>query len=242
MTSGRAPAEWRLTGQGESGDRLSLSCPPPAGLPLHCSAMPAPTQGRLPSPCQAGSPVPPLRRTHRSHPPSASPPPAPHTLPWGWRGEERREEQPNLVAGTMGRPFPTCPRTSFPAPGEATPETARSFRQCPGPHSLPQIQGPWGGAEGQTEVGGLPAPTPSTASLEPTSLRFPPALKIVLADASQVPLATSFWTGNSVRSLEGSRSGLPPHPHNSKLSSKEAGSPSCFSLGVLPPVPQGLRG
>lgn len=118
VTSGRAPAEWRLTGQEESGDRLSLSCPPPAGLPLHCSAMPAPTQGRLPSPCQAGSPVPPLRRTHRSQPPSASPPPAPHTLPWGWRGEERREEQPNLVAGTMGRPFPTCPVPASRPPGK----------------------------------------------------------------------------------------------------------------------------
>lgn len=161
------------------------------------------------------------------------------------KGVERRREEGGAAEPSRwdhGPSLPDMPRTSFPAPGEATTETARSFRQCPGPHSLPQIQGPWGGAEGQTEVGGLPAPTPSTASLEPTSLRVPPALKIVLADASQVPLATSFWTGNSVRSLEGSRSGLPPHPHNSKLSSKEAGSPSCFSLGVLPPVPQGLRG
>lgn len=172
MTSGRAPAVWRLTGLGETGDRLSLSCPPPAGLPLHC-------QGRLPSPCQAGSPVPPLRRTHSSHPPSASPPPAPHTLPWGWRGEEGGAAEPSRW--DHGPSLPDMPCTSFPAPGEATPETAHSFRQCPALHSLPQIQGPWGGAEGQTEVGGLPPPTPSTASLEPTSPRFPPALKIVLA-------------------------------------------------------------
>lgn len=95
------------------------------------------------------------------------------------RGEEGGAAEPSRW--DHGPSLPDMPCTSFPASGEATPETAHSFRQCPVPHSLPQIQGPWGGAEGQTEVGGLPPPTPSSASLEPTSPRFPPALKIVLA-------------------------------------------------------------
>lgn len=160
-------------------------------------------------------------------------------------GRRTEEQQPSLGTGTTGGPWPPPNVPSAHGPlqlsSRPTPETASSFRQYPAPRSLPQIQGEQGGAEGQTGVGVGAAPTPGSSLLLPpapsvsgVNLRFPPALKIVLAARLSVPLATSCWIG----SCQVSGLGLPLHPHNSQLSSEELGRPHRLFLGAPgPPRP-----
>lgn len=140
----------------------------------------------------------------------------------------------------MGRPFPTCPVPASRPPGKQHRKLLTPSDNAQRRTHFHKYKARGVGPRGRQKWGGCP-PYPQHRVSGPTSPRFPPALKIVLAAASQVPLATSFWIGNSVRSLEGSRLGLPPHPHNSKLSSKEAGRPSWFSLGVPSPRPTGIE-
>lgn len=147
-----------------AGTGHALPLPAKSTCLLHSSAMLATTPVSLPSSFQAWGGLFPEAKPQLPHSICCSP--ITHTtLPWGRRGEERK--------GGVAKPrhwdhwltlsrhaLSPWPSPASPPPSNNTGNSAKSFRQYPAPHSLPQIQGEQGGAEGQTEVGAGAAPTP----------------------------------------------------------------------------------
>lgn len=159
-------------------------------------------------------------------------------------GRRREEQQPSLGTGTPGGP---CPAPDVPSAPSSSPPVQHRKLLTPSDNTqhhahFHKYKASRVGQRGRQEWGMGAAPTPGSSLLPPAprvsgaSLRFPPALKIVLAARPSVPLATSCWMG----SCQCSGLGLPLNPPNSQPSSEEVGRPQRSFLGAPgPPRPSG---